>query len=363
MSEPCKESVHSFIYRKLNLFGSLTATGLLGRNGWWLKKPYVMPGGINIFSDFNKDFLLELLRGSNIAIIPNGLFENPQKYIIDYNYVFLGSGGRERCVGEIEVAFCPECIREQITNLGYGYFFASWMRGNWCEVHNQGLYYIPKTNMKSSLEMIETILRGNIPVESIKHLDRKRSDSLNISSQEVKWTPCLKKSLLSWVRNNFDKFSDEFFEANRVFNRDEWYLMHMKSCLYDYGPSGNRLYSDTLSMYVKILHKTDQHLLERFYQGRFSVREVSLQTANGNFFSEKLAINTNYNCTRCEFYPEEKCAVQQVIYQGKLSALGDAFTSNHLNYCDYHIKENIYYWKRPKPSLSEIRDNQILYEW
>ncbi|KPZ71263.1 hypothetical protein AN944_01638 [Shewanella sp. P1-14-1] len=207
------ESLNSFIFRTLSRFGYWDF-GTIIQQGGWGDEPKVPISAKGIFQIFEKAALLKLYEQTYLHDSKQSIFSNSLAYLEHFDSTFNPNKKSTTCGKLLPVRFCPFCIKEQLSNLGYSYFKVEWDRLSWCAVHLINLQQVPtKTSSKEVIKLISGVLKGEhlsglaLPVAQLKN-----SRAAVLSNVVTRIAPCGKQLIINYLVNNIKFFPEGYFD-------------------------------------------------------------------------------------------------------------------------------------------------------
>lgn len=341
------ESAQSFIFRVLLINGETSFRGLFNNTGKWLRQPFVQSSCTYLFEHFDHEHLLELLFRSDIIEEPEGVFSDPfANYEVLSDVFFKGYpySNHVHTGNAVEVRYCPECIKQDLHDVGFGYFHASWLFSNYCGHHHQALFYIVADTLASTRGSLETVINGKHPTNSKPCEMDSGLEPILLSPffASPKIAPCVQKKLLHWLRKNCDELDAKCGTQSKI-----------KQTLMSSTGKYNEINSAELERLMSVVHDTNKDLLDTFFKNTSTLIDVSKLLSNYLHFNKYRVINER-NCSKCVLYTEGyKCHESQHI------RLKDDPEKKHIFYqnpCDYYLLNKRHYWNEYSTKSLKLRD-------
>lgn len=222
------ETIYSFAFRLQAALGLSNYSNIINPNGYWLRFPKVLKDTIFVYRFYDERDLVQLLRNTGIAKNQSTFNENnitdvyrdPTKYMEEL-HAFLKTKGAKLPAGlSREIRFCTECIREQVSKYGTGFFKGEWYVTTTCTIHNKSLFKIPSSNRADSINQIKSILKGITPKCSQEltldtweiRYESNRIQALLENNSIIPLAPCMQSSFDKWLIGRCESFPNELVE-------------------------------------------------------------------------------------------------------------------------------------------------------
>lgn len=316
------ESVHSWIYRILTVFGETTFNSIVGTNGKWISSPIIPRKFSSISKGFSDIDLLYFMRDSGLAINEAGIFDNPIKYLSSVERFFDDNLIEERNEkGKISIKYCDECIEDAIFELGFGYLKADWLYGSMCQIHGKNLNQIKVNSRSQALTLLKSILAGKkvpekkleLPVTYSKHLSERGNFEYHVM-------PCLLHDFYRWASwrrkdDYLDGSHHEFYDSRFMRRNISDYKLHNYFLVYEVKYSVQ--FSSFLSETSEIIE----------YKYGFN-QKLSLK--------ENLLKSRKHNCSKC-LMSQHHCPIN-LIARFRIEEVKESHRSVDLNICDFFLR-------------------------
>lgn len=332
------------------LSGDFTCSGVIGSNGKWLREPYVIASSLPFFQKYNAQELLAILQNSGLAIPNTNIFSNPTSHIEQISLTFYSGYQRRQLAGThvtFPIKYCLKCIESDIECLGFGYFYADWLKLNHCVLHGAALMELNAPTRKKSIVAITNILRG---VQS-EYSDKASNDNNQLYApqyedmQRANIAPCLKLKLISWLRKTCTYLDKDTILKDRLAPR----LKYM-----------NGVYQDLNDDHLTEIHNTLLKVHPKAYRGfyrKYSIEKQVEVKVKFDTFTYKILATDTHNCSKCVLHFQGlECPLTNGIqakdtYHKKVISIIE-------NPCDYYLQNSRHYWEdRPSWYRKRIEEN------
>ncbi|MGS0826800.1 hypothetical protein ACVBIO_13400 [Shewanella sp. 0m-8] len=221
-SRPLDESIQSYILRKLIVNGESDFSTVLDGSGQWLVDFQLNTHQLSYFTNEDEQHLYTLVRDHYCGMTKAHPRESPLhiKELVasifygQHNFTHYDDLDREASFlrKKFKAKFCIECLKDSLSQYGYGYFKSSWYYDIICGVHHAPLLIMNTSNSIESNNAFRQIIRGELPpnhaVAEAKHKE------MNLYSDDIfhsYTTPCLLE--LATAKLRF--FVADYFRADQ----------------------------------------------------------------------------------------------------------------------------------------------------
>lgn len=319
------ESVQSWIYRNLFLSGAIDYSSVIGINSLWRENPHFTAECDVDFKTIDDRKLINFLRMSNIAHNKADTFDDPTEYITDAKFVLYKGYSTPNSKGTISIGYCSYCIVDSITKHGFGYFKASWLNQNKCNIHNVALDFVPISKRTSGLKIIRDVISGKKLREQGLPVIRKKSSNRITSDDFV--MPCL---VMEFYRVASSRWSNIFPWPSFM----SFYLIN-----------GQRKSMGLHALQIKYLTYSIDYPAEfkRFINERSEIITIKLGINQKLSLSENLLKSKNYNCSKCHNLSiNGNCVVSPILVQEYLNINSPLELNIKSNLCGYYSPDHYY---------------------
>jgi len=305
------ESLHSFIFRRLALWGldSCSYSGLISSDGCWYKAPCIPYEISFVFNDIPDDFLITKLFQTGMVRIEN---DSP---VYTHNWLygaieetFYGRKYYGQLSRKMSIRFCQKCINEYIAAFGVGYFHRDWISKLFCEKHELPLTQLKVKGRTNVIGQVNSILRGRFIGEFTY------SDTMEYPIERVRKGVIFPVKPTLCTLNDFGWFIREYaFELETItpeYNEIDW--LALAGALQDAYKEGERrafslgqweIFVKSFSDDVEIL---SGYLLE-------NMRFIRQPIGRRSQLHEVIMVPNNFSCDKC--HNSHECFVSQDNYQ------------------------------------------------
>lgn len=196
---PSDESAHSFILRHHIVYGVSDVSNIVSQSGYWVRQPGVLDSTVHLYQQHEEHHLLVLVMNSNFVKETRAIFSNPQYFLSRLNETFYKGKGASQQSGYYTIKFCPDCIRAQIREFGFGYFKACWLRSDFCVQHHLTLRNVDYP-LSNPYDYLQKILSGHFPARIHSHEIRRYHVENTLLKFAAKASPCLAEIFQKWIR-------------------------------------------------------------------------------------------------------------------------------------------------------------------
>ncbi|MEB5560510.1 hypothetical protein GOP87_13280 [Vibrio cholerae] len=305
------ESLHSFIYRRLALWGleASSYSGLISSDGCWYKAPCIPKEISFVFDDIPDDFLITKLFQSGMIRIENDSLVYTYNWLYgDLDKTFYGRKYHGQLSRKISIRFCQKCIKEYIAVFGFGYFHRDWISRFFCEKHSSPLTRLEVQGRTNAIAQINSILRGRFvgdftDANTIEYPIERVGQGVIFP---VKPTLC--------TLNDFGWFIRESaFELEAItpeYNEVDWLVL--AGALQDaYKEGSRRAFSlGQLEIFVKSFSDDIDILSDYLLE---NMRIIRQPIGGRDQIYEIIMVPNNFSCDKC--HNSRECMVSQDNYQ------------------------------------------------
>ena len=162
MIEICEdESVYSFIYRSMRLYGMPYYNHVIGHNGLWHKYPTTPESLAVLYRMLPDALLLQLLQREGFYNNTSKfLWGTPEVIVLLLDNTFGGVVKKGNVRGVYPVVICQQCCDEMLHMSGIIWFKSYWRGQTHCPVHSLPLKNISGTSICETMANINSVLDG-----------------------------------------------------------------------------------------------------------------------------------------------------------------------------------------------------------
>lgn len=336
------ESIQSYLFRCLRIYGINSFHSVIGHNGHWHSLPEAptqlvpylrMVPDLTLFKSLQREGYYNF-RGISKS--------NPLDIVELLKNVYGGSLKLSNSKGAVQITYCPHCFKEMIEKHGHAYFRNDWKNKATCDTHQVPLLNITGVNMKESIHNINDAM-NNIMQDIFSNRD-STLPSINYHSlykdvvepQELNFMmPCTFGAIYFFVR--------EYYSLN-------YRYLKFKSYLYD------RMFYDSLSpkmdgILVQLMKNVDENviyaaldeIIDLDYNAWLSFEKYGIKYKKFSFgFNQNKSLTVTVvksatkNCSKCYVRQGGKACVYDTMI--KINHLEMNFLKWHyINPCEQRL--------------------------
>ena len=314
------ESVHSWVFRNLNVLGSLNFTSVVGSNGKWVAEPRFTSSCYVDIESLDDVDLLAFFRRSGIAVKSASMFDYPVDYLQSVERVFQGIDYVSYAKGSIPIRFCPFCIRSSIEEFGFAYFKSSWLYDVSCEGHGQQLIQIKPSTYRDVLNALNIVMSGGLLSNNATEEPTPLKQNKNNEECVNHVMPCLLNDFYWWAsRRRYDDYLDT---SHNVF--------------YNSYSIRKRMSDEQLHGYFKTYSKRYPRQFADFLSEKAELKECWFGLSQPCSMKENIIKSIRHNCSKCLDF-SDYCISGEVIYRFSLGEIDHLLTIRE-NKCDLFLR-------------------------
>lgn len=302
---PSDESLHSFVLRNQLMFHpEIKPIGVMNHSGAWRDPIFVSKGIQHLFYAYQDHELLHLIGAharSNMIHMRLDRFPGISSESIER--VFFHDNEKLKKGGcSIRVSFCEMCIKESVSEFGYGYFKDEWSYKCECFKHGKELRQLPIDSYSRNLKRIKNILKGEV-LESFFcdspdfSGNLRREDHVkkmhNKKFYPVKAAKCALTSFSEWLALNREHLSE----------REDEPLVALSSLINKPTFLERNFYKFDLAENVaeacRIIEDENPELIKSYFDDCVEVRRVNIGPRKQGVLVELVSKRKGMSCAEC----------------------------------------------------------------
>lgn len=220
------ETICSYLFRCLNVYGINSYECVIGHNGCWHSLPAFPKALVPLLRLIPDMKLFRSLQREGYYRSARVRQENPMEIIELMRKIYGGSSGTHKYKGTNPILYCPLCFKEMVSRHGHAYFLNAWTDEVNCIFHQLPLVTLTGVNINDTVRNIIHAMKeinlsknsGETKKDAIANVNRNNftePENLTFSM------PCTYSAVYFFVReyysSNFKKLKFKSYLYDRMF--------------------------------------------------------------------------------------------------------------------------------------------------
>lgn len=337
------ESINSYLFRCLHVYGINSFQSVIGNNGLWHSLPQA-PVQLTPFLQMLPDMMLfnSLQREGYFNVRCNSR-GTPLEIIALLRRVYGGSHKTTNYKGSIEVLFCQVCHMEMMLNYGHVYFRSEWKKNSNCAIHRVPLLNITGSNMKETVNnIIDSTECGELKAKdcNMNFYSYKNEDSSENTFVEpifLKFLmPCTLDATSFFVREYYMSNAKHLRSNSRIYS-DLFYSSFSPKMCGIKNPIMRNINEAVIYAALNELKNLDYKAWVSFHKHAFKIKEYSMGFNQRKSLTVTTVKSASANCSKCHIQNSRNSCVYDAIIS-KIPMDSGVTLHFFTNLCEQRIK-------------------------